>query len=542
MVSAGELLLTDQPVTLIEVLARYAEAGSDRVFLQEVAGLQGSYFELYQDVRQWSSAYRRAGIRKGDRVAICLSTSLASFQAWLGCAHIGAYGVSIDPRLIGYPLEHVLRTCDAATIVTTANKLPALDDASKNAPVPRLVVVTGDPSERLEQPEMLPASETVGLSQFLSAVSDDDLPVPSTADVAAVIFTSGTSGLPRAALVHWAQLYSAAVGCMPPGTLGEDSALYVPFPDFHMSGKFLPFAAALRGGRAVIRHSFSATNFWNDVQAYGCTETLMFSGMAGELQRRAVAEGVVRSSLRHILMNPLPKDMDGFKSQFDVKIATTYGLTETGPVIATSWEPIDWRSCGRVTDGYPGYEVRIVDEHDYEVPAGHTGELILRASAPWAVSPGYLGRPEETARSWRNGWFHTGDAFRVDEDGNYFFIDRLKDCIRRRGENISSLEIETIAQQHGAVLECAAIAVEVGVGDDEVKLVASVETGAELTPEALADYLSSRMPGYMVPRFIEFVPKLPRSASTEKVQKHLLREDAQNSQTWDRSASEPATG
>jgi crotonobetaine/carnitine-CoA ligase len=191
-------------------------------------------------------------------------------------------------------------------------------------------------------------------------------------------------------------------------------------------------------------------------------------------------------------------------------------------------------SCGRPL---PGYEVRLVDEHDYEVPVGDVGELAVRTDQPWWVCVGYWGMPEKTVEAWRNGWFHTGDGMRRDEDGSYFFVDRQKDAIRRRGENVSSFEVESLVNQHEAVAESAAVAVETAPGEQEIKICVVAVPGAELDPGALIEFLIPRMPRFMVPRFVELVDALPKTEATLRVQKVKLREHALNDNTWDREAA-----
>ncbi len=175
--------------------------------------------------------------------------------------------------------------------------------------------------------------------------------------------------------------------------------------------------------------------------------------------------------------------------------------------------------------GYPGYELRLVDEHDREVAPGEVGELIVRSAAPWVMNAGYLNNPEATAHAWRNGWFHTGDAFSQDAEGRYYFRDRIKDTIRRRMENVSSFEVESYAKKHPGVLDCAAVAVRLGAqpsDDEEIRLVVVRRPDAAFDAAALHDWLVPRMPRFMVPRYIEFAEALPQTP-TLKVQKAMLR-------------------
>jgi crotonobetaine/carnitine-CoA ligase len=239
--------------------------------------------------------------------------------------------------------------------------------------------------------------------------------------------------------------------------------------------------------------------------------------------------------LRHVLMSPLLADVEGFMKRFDLLVTTGYGMTEIGPVICATGEVSNdnHRSCGRLT---PGYEARLVDEHDCEVPAGELGELIVRSDQPWTLNLGYVGLPEESMKAWRNGWFHTGDVFRVDADGNFYFVDRLKDAIRRRGENISSFEVEAIVNSHPDIVESAAVAVPSDLGEDDVKVVVVRRPGSHINEPDLIEFLIPVMPRFMLPRYVEFVDTLPKTP-TDRVQKVLLRNAGVTPQTWDRTSA-----
>jgi len=186
--------------------------------------------------------------------------------------------------------------------------------------------------------------------------------------------------------------------------------------------------------------------------------------------------------------------------------------------------------CGKAR---PGIEARVVDENDCEVAPGQTGELILRSDRPWAMNHGYYKNPEATANAWRNGWFHTGDGFRYDEEGNFFFVDRIKDAIRRRGENISSFEVENEVVTHPDIAEAAAIPVPSQLGEDDVMIVVAPVDGANIDSKELFEFLEPRMAHFMLPRYIRVIGELPKTP-TQKVQKHLLKSDGVTADTWDR--------
>jgi crotonobetaine/carnitine-CoA ligase len=241
---------------------------------------------------------------------------------------------------------------------------------------------------------------------------------------------------------------------------------------------------------------------------------------------------------RSMACGPVIPQIEEFKTRFGIERHTTaFGMTEAGIPIVAGWNPPNTKTCGRPRPGRPGYEVRVVDEHDEPVAPGDVGELIVRCSEPWCMNIGYWKMPDKTAEAWRNGWYHTGDAFIVDDDGWMYFVDRIKDAIRRRGENISSFEVEALVNQHPAVQESAAIGVPSEVGEDDVKIHVVVKPDEELTPEALLEFLIPRMPRFMVPRYVELVAELPKTDATFRTQKVKLRERALNDATWDRVAA-----
>jgi crotonobetaine/carnitine-CoA ligase len=285
-----------------------------------------------------------------------------------------------------------------------------------------------------------------------------------------------------------------------------------------------------------LRDVFSLTEFWSDIRTHGVTATGIIGVIASFLMSVPRAPDDADSPLKSCSMGPLVANVDEFKERFGVRVSTGYGMTEIGaPLASDGWNLANATSCGRVRTGYPGYEVRVVDEHDEPVGPGVVGELVVRASEPWVLNVGYYNMPAETAAAWRNGWFHTGDGFRYDEEGNFYFVDRIKDAIRRRGENISSFEVEAYVARHPAVQEVAALGVPAEHGEDEVKICVVVRPGATLDPQELIEFLAPDMPRFMVPRYVEIVEQLPKTP-THRVRKVELRAGT-GTGTWDREAA-----
>ena len=266
------------------------------------------------------------------------------------------------------------------------------------------------------------------------------------------------------------------------------------------------------------------------------TTAALVGPMTALLHSAAPRDDDADNPLRNVVLGPMIPEIDDFERRFGVRTCTCYGQTEVGIPLATGWEHGPWANCGRRREDYPWPEVRVVDEHDEPLGANQVGELVVRSPEPWALNVGYYKMPEQTVEAWRNGWFHTGDAFRFDDDGWYYFVDRLRDTIRRRGENISSFEVETAVTEYDAVLECAAIGVPAEHGEDDLLVAVIVRDAASFDPAAMLAFLEPRMPRFMLPRYVEVVDDLPRTEASMRVRKHELRARGMTPTTWDRDA------
>jgi crotonobetaine/carnitine-CoA ligase len=317
------------------------------------------------------------------------------------------------------------------------------------------------------------------------------------------------------------------------GRLGEDDVYLASTPLFHVGGTRVVHGMMMLGGSVVLLSGFKTDTFWDTVRRYGATACVLIGAVARFLEDRPAQPDDADNPLRLASMTPLVRDPKAFSRRFGVDILTSYGMSELSIPILSEVNPDDPDSCGRVR---PGYEARIVDEHDREVPVGEAGELIVRADRPWTISPGYWRMPEATAAAWRNGWFHTGDRLRRNAQGDYYFVDRVKDAIRRRGENISSFEVEAEILTHPDVKDAAAVGVPSPLGEEDIMAVVVLRPGAALAPEALLEHLRPRMAYHMIPRYVRFVADLPRTPSA-RVQKHLLRAEGVTPDTWDREAA-----
>jgi crotonobetaine/carnitine-CoA ligase len=481
--------------------------------------------------RAWrmGNALLRLGVAPGEPVSVWCPTGPELLQAWFGINAAGGAYAPLNLAARGSFLEHALNLAGSRILIAH----PALVDRLEGLDLPalELVVVTGDaPAGGLALP-----SRTLGDVLAGAEASRPVLPAPREPwDDFAIVYTSGTTGPSKAVRLSYAshRLYADALVW---ADIGEEDRFLMALPLSHVAGTSTTYAMLQRGGTIVLPGPFDPRSFWADVRRHGVTATFVIHGMVSFLLAQPPAASDADSPLRFVYMGPLSRVAE-FRERFGVDIWTGFGMTELPLALRSELNPTSETTVGRPF--IAGLECRLVDEHDLPVPAGTPGELIVRHEHPWMLNSGYKDMPEATARAWRNGWFHTGDQLLVDEHGDWVFVDRAKDAIRRRGENISSYEVEAEVLSHPDVDQVAAIAVpnpdlDASAGDEEVMVVVVPVEGRTVEPRELAEYLVPRMPRHMVPRFIELASALPRSPSF-KVKKEDLRAAGVTAATWDR--------
>jgi crotonobetaine/carnitine-CoA ligase len=360
-------------------------------------------------------------------------------------------------------------------------------------------------------------------------------PRPGERDLIAIMYTSGTTGPSKGVMVTHAHAYYYALACVDLLRLGRDDVYIGQLPLFHIAGQWaVVYASLIAGCRVALVPRFDADRFWQQCARQGVTAAFLLGAMANALYRRPPSPDDSSTPLAKALIVPQLPEMGDFARRFACAVTTTYGSTEANVPVKAHFDLPNARVCGRARDEL--YELRIVDERDDEVPPGVAGELTVRARRPWILMAGYWNNPEWTVAAWRNLWLHTGDAMMRDGAGNYYFVDRLKDAIRRKGENISSMEVENEINAHPAVLECAVVPAKAADAEDEVFAIVVPRPGARLDPADLVKFLAPRLPHFMVPRYVEFAASLPKTP-TGKIQKYPLRERGVTSATWDRVAA-----
>jgi len=373
----------DKDLVLPVLVAERARSHPDKVFVEEVGGERLTYAEYDREIRRWSTAFRRVGVEAGDRVVTMLPASVQASCAWLGLGWLTAIEVPCNNEYRGRMLGYLVANSGARVILIHSRFIDRLAEVVDELPEVRTVVVFGGDPITVGLPW-----EVIAVDGFLEGAEPaaiEDLPTPLPSDLCALLYTSGTTGNSKGVCFPWGQLYTQGIGFIPLEDLTEDDAWYMPYPINHVSGKTPFYTMILANGRIVIRNGFDTAAFWGDIDAYGCTSTAMLGPMAPFLFQQEPRDDDADHVLHNVFMVPIPPFIDDFKARFDVRVCTSYGSVENSvPIKVPGWgvDGTTWRSCGRLRTGWPGYEVRLVDEHDQEVPVGEVGELICGPPSP----------------------------------------------------------------------------------------------------------------------------------------------------------------
>jgi crotonobetaine/carnitine-CoA ligase len=513
--------------TLWEVVARRVARDPSADLLILDSGGTWSNQHTFERFSATAKRLRGTRIGKGDRLVLWLPNGPDLlrwiFAAWM----IGVTPVPLNPALRGSPLRHALELADARGIIVHPGLLGRLEELPREK-ISTLgtIVVTG---------AQLPEATAFGEARVEALLVEEG---PSSQwcpcepwDVAAVIFSSGTTGVPKGVQVTFAQLWS--LGQVFYGYLGQDDRMLLMYPLFHVAAFGALFGALSCGSSLALTESFKADEFLQVVHQTGATCTPGLGRTLVDAVNKATSDlSKVATPLRIVNVQSVNASVREFAERFQCQVMPTYSMTETSGICVG---PLQGAKDGSIGRPRSGLEVRLVDEHDRPVPRGQAGEVVVRSELPWVLNVGYFRNPEATAAAWRNGWFHTGDVARQDDDGDLFFLDRSRDVIRRRSENISSIEIEAEARQYPQVQDAAALGVETPDGE-EVLLVVAPTGGAQVDPRDLVEFLIARLPHFMVPRFIRVVAQLPKT-QTNRVQKTELRREGLTADCWDREAA-----
>jgi carnitine-CoA ligase len=509
-----------------EWLRAEAEADPERPFVQ-----CGSPWLTLRDLDEQSdrlaAGLQRLGLGKGDRLAILLPNRIEYIVLVYASAKAGVVQVPLNAYLRGEFLRHQLAQSAAAAVVTDG---PGLDQVAPLLPgLPELehLVLVGEPGHSHPDRAVVDFSD-------LAATPGQPEPVElSPPDLCVIMYTSGTTGASKGCMISHGYYTHIPRTFIEAGWFDRDDVIFGATPLFHFTGQVTLVEMALAaGGSAVVEPAFSASTFMARAAETGATALFGVGAMALAIMARPPTGRDKDHCIRQASWIPMTEDaQQAFHDRFGVRvISEVYGQSECWPgTLGVVGQRRKIPSLGRP---FGGMQVRLVDAGGNEVPVGEVGEIVVRPDQPDTMFQGYWRQPEATVEAFRNLWHHTGDNGRFDEDGFLYFVDRKKDSLRRRGSNVSSIELEQAVMKHPDVVQAAAHAVPSELSEDDIKVCIVLAPGVEPQIEVVFDFFKKTLPYFAVPRYVEFVDSLPVTPSG-RVQKFLLRQNGVNAATLD---------
>ncbi len=498
--------------TLTEALADAVERWPEKTFVR-IDGLQVTYRAFEDQVGRLAAGLAAAGLQKGDRLLVVMTNSLACMHTWFAANRLGVLWAPVNTEFRGLSLAHAIKVADAQLAIVDDHLLEHVQAATQD--LPRLIRTDELKDHYAETPIA---------------------PVPASFDSASsLLFTSGTTGRSKACVLSHRYFISQAEILIRDVGLRHDDVLYCPFPFFHADATALTTVPALLlGATAAISKRFSASRFWGEIKEAEATVFDFMGATLAILHKAPEHESDADNPIRVAWGVPLPEWAEDFERRFGLELVTMYGSVEANICVT---QPVGTPripgACGKAT---PEFEIQIQDEHGRELPPGTAGEVVIRPLQPSLILDGYFGNPEATLEAFRGLWFHSGDHARMDADGNLYFIGRIKEAIRRRGENISAFEVEEGLLLHPDVIECAAIGVPSELTEEDVKVCIVKRAGSALDHAGVIAHAHTALARFQVPRYVEFVDALPKTP-TGKLAKYQLAQTARNKATWDREAA-----
>jgi carnitine-CoA ligase len=494
-----------------------------------------TYTELDARSNSFGNALLDLGVGHGDCVAVMMENCPESVYAWIGLGKIGGVEVGVNNAYRGEYLRHMLATTRTAIVLCDAMYAQRIIDIAGELPDLARIVIRGEFDDlALESPGVAISSMEAFFAADAGAVKVDRVPVYS--DPCAVQFTGGTTGRSKGAIMSHNMQITVAQGFVDASHQTSEDVIYSPLPMFHFAIKSVVLLSSfVAGGTAAVDERFSVSRTWDQVRYYEATGISILGSMILMLWNLPAEERDHEVPIRFMVATPIPEHLHRqIEERYGCRLVSVYGMSETGSqTIGGIDEPGVPGACGKPVGHF---DLKIFDADDHELPPGEVGEIVVRPLQPHVMCEGYYGDPEGTLAVVRDLWFHTGDLGRFDDDGNLYFVDRLKDAIRRRGENISSVEVELIILKHPAVKEAIIHAVPSEFTEDDVKLCVVTDPDQDATPEILMDFCVAYLPFFAVPRYIEFLVDIPRTP-VGRPQKNVLRDRGVTPQTWDREAA-----
>jgi crotonobetaine/carnitine-CoA ligase len=525
--------------TLGWMLRHRAATHPDKVYLDVPDhGESFTFAETLAEAEAIGRGLLEAGGEHGERLLLMAPNRSEVVLSWFGAALAGMVEVPINTAYKGAFLEHQVRTTSPSFAIVLAEYAERFIEGETSAydSIERFYLL-GDEESQRRGVEVLRAGgrEAAPYSELPRPDSDLEFPEVDRRDAGAIFFTSGTTGLSKGVNMSHSQLCFVSQQLIALVRLTDQDTHMSVGPLFHGNAQFLAASPDLiAGARFVLREKYSASRWIDQIRDCGATVTNFVGVMMDWTYQQPERPDDADNQLRCVYTVPTPQAIVAdFSRRFGVEaFVEQYGMTEISlPVMTPYGEPRPEGAAGLLADEY--FEAKIVDpETDEEVPNGEVGEFVIRPKEPWIMLTDYFEMPDRTGEACRNLWFHTGDGLKRDDDGWFYFVDRLKDAIRRRGENISSYEVEQAVLVHEVIVDCAAVAApaHARAGEDEVALFVVLEEGVEMSAEELREWCERQLPPFAMPEYISVIAALPKTPSG-KVRKIELREIAKEQAT-----------
>ncbi len=492
-----------------------------------------TFEELNARINQAANGFLELGVKHGDKVAIMMPNSPEFLYVWFGLNKIGACEVPVNVALKGQGLAYQMVQSDCVALVADLQYLDRLEVIAGELEAIRHIVYTDSTASGAAQPTWAGFEHTT-YAEFSDRSEDSPGIAVHYNDLASILYTSGTTGVSKGVMFshhYWYDIWAESVKY---SRYTNDDVLYTGLPFFHGNAQGITVGPAiLADAKAVIVDRFSASRLWDDCRRWECTEANYIGGIIPILLKQEQHENDGDNPVRLMVGAAAPQDeWHEFQKRFNTKILEVYGMTECYCCLVSPYDDPRAGACGKTITGW---DVKIVDDDDNECKPNSLGEFIARSNKMFVGTTGYYDKPEATIELFKNGWIHTGDLGRMDEDGHFFFVDRKKQAIRRRGENISSFEVESVISSHDDVLESCVVGVPADVGEEEVKAVVVLKEGRTTTEEDLIRWCEPRIAYFAIPRYIAIRDSMPKTPS-ERVEKFKLKNEGITDDCWDREA------
>jgi carnitine-CoA ligase len=515
---------------LANIIRKKAQSNPDKTFIL-YKDKSISYGDFDNISNRIASSFRRLGVAKGDKVCIIAKNSPEFLYTWFGLAKLGAIEVPINTALKGDLLSYIINDSDAKFVVVDEEFIERFTFVEKSLTKVRGIIVRSS-EKPYDYESIFPSYSYDELLRETDVVRTENV---YPYDPIAIMYTSGTTGPSKGVVMPNRQFWDWGFDFATHMRTTENDVLYTCLPFFHGTSHFITtMMALLCKATLAIGENFSATRFWDEIISYDATWTPIVGAMASILYNQPPKKSDRNHRLKLIYSLPAPKEIyHEFESRFNVRLIEAYGLTEVNGVFFNPLEYPRIGSCGKLNEKY---EVMLMDNEDNQVREGEIGEIAIRPKEPYSMMLEYYKKPEETVKTWRNLWFHTGDLGRCDSDGYYYFVDRKKDSLRRRGENVSSYEVEKVLNSHIDVLESAVVGVDSKLSEQEIMAFIRLRPDAKLAEEELIEFCQDRLAYFMIPRFIRILEDFPRTPNG-KVEKYKLKSMQIDQKTWDLAKS-----